>query len=137
MGRFQLSAVECNYQEINRQLKEQFIHGLNDMDMLQEIIRELTKVKTDSVITSEDVLALAKGVEEQRAQTVVMNSLTESIEFDKMKIAINTCKDNLRSSTQTRMHMKQTYRYCGSGHPLRQCLVYGKMCTESSKIGHF
>ena len=37
MGRLQLSPVECNYQEINRKLKEQFIHGLNDMDMLGEI----------------------------------------------------------------------------------------------------
>ena len=52
MGRLQLSAVECNYQEIERQLKEQFIHGLNDMDMLGEIMRILTKVNTDSVITS-------------------------------------------------------------------------------------
>ena len=38
IGRLQLSAVECNYQELNRQLKEQFIHGLNDMEMLGEII---------------------------------------------------------------------------------------------------
>ena len=53
MGRLQLSAVECNYQEIDRQLTEQFIHGLNDTDMLGEIIRELTKVKIGSGITSE------------------------------------------------------------------------------------
>ena len=31
MARLQLSAVECNYQVIDRQLKEQFIHWLNDM----------------------------------------------------------------------------------------------------------
>ena len=52
MGRLQLSSVECNYQEIDRQWKEQFIHGLNDMDMLGKIIRELTKVKIGSVVTS-------------------------------------------------------------------------------------
>ena len=28
--RLWVAAVECNYQEVNRQLKEQFIHGLND-----------------------------------------------------------------------------------------------------------
>ena len=30
MGRLHMAVVECNYQEIDRQLKEQFIHGLND-----------------------------------------------------------------------------------------------------------
>ena len=34
-------AAECNYQEVDRQLKEQFIHGLNDKDMLGKIIKEL------------------------------------------------------------------------------------------------
>ena len=32
------SAVECNYQELDRQLKQQFIHGLNDTEMLGEVI---------------------------------------------------------------------------------------------------
>ena len=36
MGRLRLAAVECNYTEIDRQLKEQFIHGLNDNDMLTQ-----------------------------------------------------------------------------------------------------
>ena len=30
MGRLHVAAVECNYQEVNRQLKAPFIHGLND-----------------------------------------------------------------------------------------------------------
>ena len=34
MGRLQVAAVECNYQEVDRQLKEQFIHGINDNCML-------------------------------------------------------------------------------------------------------
>ena len=43
MGRLRLALVECNYREVDRQLKEQFIHGLNDNDMFAEIIRELNK----------------------------------------------------------------------------------------------
>ena len=39
-----MAAIECNFKEIDRQLKDQFIHGLNDLEMLAEIIRELTKV---------------------------------------------------------------------------------------------
>ena len=36
-------AAECNYKEIDHLLKEQFIHGLNNKMMLDEVIRELTK----------------------------------------------------------------------------------------------
>ena len=42
MGWLCMAAAECQYKEIDRQLKEQFIHGLNDKSMLDEIIRELT-----------------------------------------------------------------------------------------------
>ena len=56
MGRFQLAAVECNYKEIDRQLKEQFIHRLNDNDMPAEIIRELTKAKESTAVKREQVL---------------------------------------------------------------------------------
>ena len=41
MGRLRTPAVECKYKEVDRQLKEQFIHGLNDKEMLAEVIREL------------------------------------------------------------------------------------------------
>ena len=41
MCRLWIAVVECNYKEVYRQLKEQFIHGLNDRVMLDEIVREL------------------------------------------------------------------------------------------------
>ena len=84
-GRLCVAAVECNYQEIDRQLNEQFIYGLNDKHMLEEIIQELTVTSNDDHITSEDVLAWAKRVETQRAQAVVLNTLTELRQFDKIK----------------------------------------------------
>ena len=34
IGRLRIMTVECNYQELDKQLKEQFIHGMNDKDML-------------------------------------------------------------------------------------------------------
>ena len=52
MGRLRLAVVECNYREVDRQLKEQFLQGLNDNDMLTEIIRELTKAEESADITS-------------------------------------------------------------------------------------
>ena len=84
IGRLQISGIESNYKELNRQLKEQYIHSLNDTDMLGEIIRELTK-KKNKEITSENVLCLAKRVKAQRAQSAIMNNLTEAKEFDKLK----------------------------------------------------
>ena len=77
MGRLRLTVAECNYQELGRQLKEQFIHGLNDKDMLGEIIKELTATRGNYHITSGNALAWAKRVEAQRAQAAVMNSITE------------------------------------------------------------
>ena len=77
MGRLWVAAVECNYQEVDRQLKEQFINGLNDKCMLEEIIKELTATNNDDHITSGDVLAWANRVEAQRAQVAVLNILTE------------------------------------------------------------
>ena len=42
IGRIRVAAIKCNYKELDRQLREQFIYGINDSDMLAETIRELT-----------------------------------------------------------------------------------------------
>ena len=63
MGRLCVVVAECGYIEIDSQLKEQFIHGLNNKCMLEEIIREITTKSNDKQTTSEGVLALAKRVE--------------------------------------------------------------------------
>ena len=60
VGRLRMAVVECNYKEIDRQLKEQFIHGLNDEEMLVEIIRELTNCKENTTIYNETVLTWEK-----------------------------------------------------------------------------
>ena len=104
------------------------------MEILREIIQELTEVKVDSIIMSGNVLVWAKRIKAQRAISTVLSSLTEAKEFDKIKISRNACKDSLRRTTQTRTPTKQTCRYCRSSHPQRQCLAYGKMCIEYKKI---
>ena len=73
-----IAAVEYNYQEVDRKLKEQFIHSLNDKHMLEEIIKELMAAKNDDHITSGGVLLWTKMVEVQRTQVVILNTLTES-----------------------------------------------------------
>ena len=37
-----IAAIECNYKEIHRQLKQQFIHRLEDNNMMVEINKVLT-----------------------------------------------------------------------------------------------
>ena len=82
-------AAECNYKEIDHQLKEQFIHGLNDKTMLDKVIRELTTKNINEQTTSQDVLIWAKRVEVQRVQATILSDITESQKFDKVKVAKN------------------------------------------------
>ena len=49
--------------------------------MLAEIIRELTKAIEHTLVTSEQLLVLAKRIEAQRGQAAVLNSLSELKRF--------------------------------------------------------
>ena len=136
MGRLCIAAVECNYQEIDRQLKEQFIHGLNDEQMLEEIIKDLKANSNDDHITSGVVLSWAKRVEVQRVQAAVLDTLTQLRQSDKVKMLKRPKEDNARAPVgQT--SRQQPCLYCAGVHTLRQCLAYGKTCAGYGKTGHF
>ena len=87
MGRLRVVAAECNYKELDCQLKEQFIHGLNDKAMLDEVIRELTTKGSNDQTMSEDVLIWAKRVEAQWMQAVILSDITDSQRFNQVKVA--------------------------------------------------
>ena len=105
--------------------------------MLEEIIKELTTAKNDDCITSGGVLAWAKRVEVWRAQAAVLNTITESRQFDRIKVS----RKVMESKTKVLMHQSSTpwdpCRYCGGTHPPRPCPAYGKTYMECNKIGHF
>ena len=136
MGRMCIAAVECNYQEVDRQLKEQFIHGLNNKYMLEEIIKELTATKNYAHITSGGILAWAKRVEVQSSQAAVLNILTESKQFDQIKMSKKAKDDKTRAPIH-QITQQQPCRYCGRVHKPRQCSAFHKMCVECGKVGHF
>ena len=136
MGRLCVAAAECNYREIDRQLKEQFIHGLNDKVMLDEVIRGLTAKSNDKQMTSEGVLAWAKRVEVQRAQAAILNDITESCQFDRIKMAQKPKSSQARQTTNT-TSQRWLCRYCSGIHAPQQCPAYGKMCTGCGKMGPF
>ena len=87
MGRLRVVAAECNYKELDHQLKEQFIHGQNDKMMLDEVIRELTTKDSNNQTTNEDVLIWAKRVEPQRMQAAILSDITDSQRFNQVKVA--------------------------------------------------
>ena len=112
MGRM---CVECIYQEVDRQLKEQFIHSLNDKQILEEIMRELTATNSDDHITSGGVVAWEKRVEAQRAQAAVLNILTELRQFEKIKISKRAKEDTTRAAVSWMLQW-QSCQYCGGVH---------------------
>ena len=90
MGGLRVAASKCNYKECDRQMKEQFIHGLVNKDMLDEIIKELTKRSSNKPSSGKDILRWAKCMEAQRAQAIVLNKVTGHETFDKVKVMPKT-----------------------------------------------
>ena len=105
--------------------------------MLGEIIKELMVSRNNDHITSGKVQTWAKRVEEQRAQADAMNSITEDKESDRIKVSRTMCKESPKSQAQSSNPVWQACRYCSSPHQPRQCMAYGKVCTECNKTGHF
>ena len=56
VGRLHINAAECNYKEHDRKLKEQFNYGIDDEEIMQEIIKELTAQRNIQEVDSEQVL---------------------------------------------------------------------------------
>ena len=104
--------------------------------MLDEVIRELTAKSNDEQITSEGVLVWAKRVEAQRAQASIFNNITESHQFDRIKMAQKPKSSQARETTNT-TSQRWLCTYCSGIHMPRQCPAYGKMCTRYRKMGHF
>ena len=136
MGRLHVAATKCNYRELDRQLREQFIHGHNDKVMLDEIIRELTTKNNDEQMTSEGVLSWTKRIEVQRAQAAILNNITEMHQFNKIKVAQKS-KENYMGCMPNTANSWHLCRYSSGIHAPRQCPVYGKMCTRCGNKGHF
>ena len=78
IGRPRIAAAEFNYKEVDRWLQEQFIHGINNNDVLIEIIHRLTAMKDTSIETTKQILAWARWFEAQRLQTAIFESSRET-----------------------------------------------------------
>ena len=45
MGRLQITDTFCKYKEYDTRLKEQFINGLDNKNIIEEVIKELTSLR--------------------------------------------------------------------------------------------
>ena len=67
MGLPRIKANDCEKKEKDWRLKEQFINGINNDNIITDIIQELTAVKKTSEITNEHKLAWTRITEAKRA----------------------------------------------------------------------
>ena len=74
MGKLRITITECDYKEIDSQLKEQFIHWLNDSDISIQIIKELKKIEENDNVTSEQALVRARRVEASKTQSAILEN---------------------------------------------------------------
>ena len=106
--------------------------------MIPEIQRDLIKTEENKIMTSKQVLAWAKRDEVQRAQSEIIDSLSETKDFDRIKTVRSEHRQMVRKlCTPAKMPVKQNCSYCGSTHPCRQNPAYGKKCAVYSKMNHF
>ena len=51
MGKLYIKAAECDCKEYNGELMEQFIHWLDDKDMISEILRKVSGLEDINDVT--------------------------------------------------------------------------------------
>ena len=102
------------------------INGINN-DMMTEIIRELTKVKKISEITSKQVLIWVRGVKVQKAQ----KSIHESAKYNNEDDAVKRHEQKNDTSYRAKLNRRETLiscKYCGNSCEQRKCPAYNKRC---------
>ena len=67
MGKLHAKAVECDYKEYNRELKEQLIYGLDKEGMVSEVFREVSAVEDINDVTSKGVPIWTQRIKAHRA----------------------------------------------------------------------
>ena len=68
MKRERVEVENCEYLEQDRQIKEQFICGLDDEGMRIKVMNEIKDISKTDIVTSKQVLVLAKQEEANMIQ---------------------------------------------------------------------
>ena len=107
--------------------------------MLEEIIRELTAKDNNEQTVSKDVLVGAKRIEVQRAQAAILNDITESQKFNKVKLAQKPnviWKQHTQCITSSYVGIVVGIMHPGSAQPMEKCAPdVGKWATSRRYAG--
>ena len=138
MGNLHMKAMDRKYNEYVRRLKVQFLNGLDDENMVEEMIRELTTLKDNSKVSSEWILLWAQ---EWRNRGCKMNCWTTSKNQKSLTGLEYTGKKHYNNGQWkgdgNKKGIIENWKYCGTGHLQRKCAAYGKMCNGYGKANHF
>ena len=119
----------------DRILKEQFVNGINDDDMMTDIIREWTAIKKTNEVTSEQVLAWTRRMEAQRTQKTLIEATKENKDFNAMKEKEQ--KNNALDKTNVdRREMGIKYKYCESTLEPKRFPAYGRNFSRCGKLNY-
>ena len=82
MDRFCIKPAECYQKEYKRWFKEQFMKGIDDEQVMEEIIKELTAWKKHVRNTINTYWCRAQRVEVQRVQKRMLDKMKNIKDFD-------------------------------------------------------
>ena len=128
MDCLRVKANECKYQERERRLKEQFIIGINDDDVINEIIvRELNTIKKTHEITHKE------GRSTEKEKSILYATRGERIWLCEKANYAGNQKSNPQKYS---MKPQQKYRYCGIMYEPRWCPAFKNRHTRCGHSSH-
>ena len=115
IGHFRIKANECGYKEKDKILKEQLINGINDDDMMTDIMKTNCD-QEDKWNHQQAGISMARKVEAQRALKMLIE-VTKCKKIDVVKKQRQKKTNN--SFDRTKASRRETHndcKYCGSTH---------------------
>ena len=137
-------ANDCNFNNKDKIVKFLYLTHNQNTRVREHLLRELTD--TTSLA---DMLRMARVCEDTVHSGEISKQYLESVKMVKQVDAIHHQHNNNRSKSKGRgcgghrSHSRSQSRKpgscsnCGSSHPPRKCIAYGKDCFHCHKKGHF
>lgn len=143
MATLKNKARECNFALAeDRNIKSQFIIGINDRDMQNKLLEE---IKLSSTV--EECLQITRNIEATRLQKDTVNA--NSKQFEEVNkhlprknrdLSRHRGRDYQKSRPGSRnrsLSNTKTCDYCNRKHPPRKCPAYNQNCNKCGRKNHF
>ncbi|XP_031333813.1 uncharacterized protein K02A2.6-like [Photinus pyralis] len=138
--RIQNESTDCGKSTIETHLRTQFIRGLRDDDIRQELLRLKEDTKFDEIVREATAINTSKieSREIQRSQQTHSEPVNAVKEQRKWKAYGGRQKVNPTSSTETTRFdfTGKCYRCGHEGHRAFRCSMKDKICAKCKKVCH-